>query len=475
MIDDMLQNEKNQLQQSFGGKISSLNGVITSLKDRNQKDRLRYQEKISSEKKRIKKTIESKVRKNLEKIMKKELADKVRIQRKELEAKWVKKENSNEDEYSKLWDYAEEVEKDRDKSKKLISTLQKELENSRKSQEKTIKNLVKIHRSENERFNRLLKQQANTIKKLQASNQSLEKTFKKQLVSREKENKKLIISQIKKEKLFREEIKDAVSLAERNSREMGIQEGVIRSKKQMDSLEREISRLIVERDKLQAAVVGISPGPDGEKKVLMSLQKEFKKDNVSLIKSRKGSDIIHEIVYGGGVIGSIIIEVKNTGRWSSQYLAQALRYRDEYECSSVLIVTKTYRKGQKMPTIIKGIPIVSFDNVEFVVHQIREKIIALYKQESSQKGRLQRNALLVDYITSDEFHLKISTFDEIMDTLQVNLQEEISKHEKWHELRSKGLRKAVRVISGLNNNLLDACEKPIPRIGENAKPVAVTY
>ena len=173
-------------------------------------------------------------------------------------------------------------------------------------------------------------------------------------------------------------------------------------------------------------------GEDGERDLALLLKQAFQAegDRIERIgRGVKGADIVHYVMDGARLCGTIIYESKNVLNWSNSFVAQAKKYQTQYETPHVVIVSSVFPHKQKSMCICEGIPVVTLRTAIPLATIIRDGIREIAKLKVSDIARDEKSRDLFDYIISDKFGTR---FKEIADAIE-HLRDHQRKERTWHE------------------------------------------
>jgi hypothetical protein len=207
------------------------------------------------------------------------------------------------------------------------------------------------------------------------------------------------------------------------------------AEKEKDRLkfESEKTRLQDQLEKLSRKLEGQSGeelGEDGERDLVVLLRRAFQGDRIDRIgRGVKGADIIHQVMDGAKLCGTIIYESKNVSNWNNSFVSQAKKYQTQYETPHVVIVSTVFPTKQKSMCICEGIPVVSLRTAIPLATIIRDGIVEIAQLRVSDIARDEKSKELFDYIISDKFGTRFKEIAQAVD----NLRDQQRKERTWHE------------------------------------------
>lgn len=171
-------------------------------------------------------------------------------------------------------------------------------------------------------------------------------------------------------------------------------------------------------------------GEEGERDLAVLLKQAFLGDRIERIsRGVKGADIIHSIMDGARLCGTIIYESKNVSTWNNAFVSQAKKYQTQYETPYVVIVSTVFPNKQKSMCICDGIPVVSLRTAIPLATVIRSGILEISQLKVSDVARDEKSKELFDYVIGDKFGTR---FREIAESIE-GLREQQRKERTWHE------------------------------------------
>lgn len=274
----------------------------------------------------------------------------------------------------------------------------------------------------------------------QGARREAEKEVRKQLLDAEKrakdadDRRRKDVEQARKESEARlqKEVEHAARLSTREN-EGRVEK--VQAEREKDKLrhEAERARLQGKLDELSRKLdnqSGEQLGAEAELDLLTELRRTFSNDKIDRIgRGVKGADIVHEIVDGEKIVGRIVYESKNTGDWHNSFIAQAKKYKTQYETPHVMVVTRVFPSKQKGFCVMKEIPIIERRGAVPLATIIREGIIDIARLRLSGRSRDEKSQELYEYIVGDKFGTR---FREIVDGVS-SLREQQQKERTWHE------------------------------------------
>src|SRR5215472_2141117 len=113
-------------------------------------------------------------------------------------------------------------------------------------------------------------------------------------------------------------------------------------------------------------------GDEGEVDLFEALRREFPHDSVTRVaKGVLGPDIIHRIVHNGTVIGTIVVDSKNTSRFDKRYVTKLRADQHREQADYAIISTTAFPPGDRLPKLIDNVIVADPAWVVALVHLLR--------------------------------------------------------------------------------------------------------
>ena len=168
-------------------------------------------------------------------------------------------------------------------------------------------------------------------------------------------------------------------------------------------------------------------GPEFERKLVKRLKGEFKCDDIQ--HKGKGGDVLHIVMEGGKVAGSIIYECKWTPRISGSHIRQAARAKMSRRADFAVLVTCGTKRGFGGFTEMSGVLVVAPAGVVSLAGLCRMHVVKMFHSGVEKKQRAKVATQLLNFIKSPEFKNPI---EEIVRTSE-HLREGIMEEFRWHK------------------------------------------
>jgi hypothetical protein len=142
-------------------------------------------------------------------------------------------------------------------------------------------------------------------------------------------------------------------------------------------------------------------GEEGEVDLYEALRHEFPGDTLTRVaKGMPGPDIIHRIVHNGTVIGTIVLDSKNTSRFLSRYVTKLRADQLREQADHAIISTTVFPPGARQLTVKDNVIVAAPARVAVVVHLLRRQIVHLHVLRVGNEARQEKAEALYRYIVS---------------------------------------------------------------------------
>ncbi|MFL6211367.1 MAG: hypothetical protein ACJ74W_21140 [Pyrinomonadaceae bacterium] len=171
-------------------------------------------------------------------------------------------------------------------------------------------------------------------------------------------------------------------------------------------------------------------GSQAEVNLFAELRAAFPGDHIEQVhRGAKGADIIHDVMDGSKQLGRIVYESKNGSTWQNGFVTNAKQYQTRYNTPYVLIVTRTFPRGERGLCTRKDIPIIEPRMACSLAAILRDGIAEIGNMRLSNTARNGKAQELFNYVLSDDFTTR---FRQIRESVQ-ELREQQNRERDWHE------------------------------------------
>lgn len=187
-----------------------------------------------------------------------------------------------------------------------------------------------------------------------------------------------------------------------------------------------ISDMRLELDELRRKVDLGSQQMQGEVQELAleaTLKTAFPRDRIlPVAKGHSGGDAIHEVLgLHGAPVGAILWEVKNTKKWSNDWLNKSKQDMREARAAMCVIATATLPPGIEIFDRLDGVYVVSLRCVLPLAQILRQVLIEIAVVRATVKQGDGAAEKLLSYVTGQEFRNRLVAIMEDCGALQGDL------------------------------------------------------
>ncbi len=394
-------------------------------------------------------------RKKVEKEAGKKAAEAVEIDIKDMKEQLKEKderlENTQKEEL-KLRKEKRELEKDKDDFK---LEMERKIDDERKNiSEEAAKKAVEEYKVDLEDLTEQIKEKDERLEKTEKEELKLRK--EKRELEKDKDDFKLEMERKmddERKKISEEATQKVVEEHKLKDKE---------NKKQLDDLNTQIADLKRKAEQgsqqLQGEIL--------ELQIEDNLREAFRHDIVEPISTGvKGADILQKVCLRSGQnCGTILIESKNTKKWSKSWIQKLKKDQREAKSDIGVIVTKTLPDGVDKFNCIDGIMIVDYRYIIPVTILLRNQLIEIARVKSFNIGRNEKMDVLYTYLTGTEFKQRVEATVESFSQMMTDLQKEKRAMTKIWSKREKQLEQAFYGIAGMYGDMQGIIGSSLPEI-----------
>jgi len=185
-----------------------------------------------------------------------------------------------------------------------------------------------------------------------------------------------------------------------------------------------------------------------EEELVEKLRQTFPRDRIARIVGRSGADIEHEVFHDGSSCGVILYESKNVQNWNADFVDKLLQDKVDSGAAFAVLVSTAFPAKARDLHFAKGIPIVRPELLPSLVSVIRQSLVDLSLNSSSQEDRGFKLEQLMTYLSSPDFKNKMENVIRAVGDLEALRIKERRAHERhWDE--------EVRLESTIRNSASD--------------------
>jgi hypothetical protein len=202
-------------------------------------------------------------------------------------------------------------------------------------------------------------------------------------------------------------------------------------------------------------------GEEGEVDVFEALRREFRHDTITRVaKGVPGADITHRVVYNDTVIGTILVDSKNTSRFLSRYVTKLRADQHREQADYAIISTTAFPPGARQLALIDNVIVADPAWVALVMHLLRRLIFQMHVLRVGNEARQEKAEVLLQYIVSPASIALLERIVSLTDDLTDLDARETKSHQKlWRERAN-----LIAAIREAKNQFSDAIEGIIGRL-----------
>lgn len=196
-------------------------------------------------------------------------------------------------------------------------------------------------------------------------------------------------------------------------------------------------------------------GEEGEVDLFEALKIEFPGDRVSRIgKGVAGADIMHRVVHADGVIGTILIDSKNTTRFMNRYVEKLRADQLRVQADFAILATTAFPQGSRQLAVIDNVIIADPARVVAVMHLVRRQVISAYALRLGNQAREETAIAVLRFVVSPA---GLDLLDRIV-TLTHDLTNLDAQENKAHQLTWKRRAELINSIRAAKEQYSDTID-----------------
>lgn len=324
----------------------------------------------------------------------------------------------------------EELEKEKNNLKAELENQQKTL----KEKELALKAKIEAENAEKQRF---MEEELSTKAKQLAEAKQKELEFLKK--QRELEEQKQEFEITLQKKLFEEQKK-----IEETLREKVETENMLKLKEKDKKIEQMMEQLEIAKQKANQGLTQLQ-GEVQEIALEELLRQHFPFDVVEEVpKGVTGADCFLNIRNSlGAHCGQIIFESKRTKDFQNGWIEKLKSDQRNQKSDIAVLITQTLPKDITNFGLKDGIWISSFEHIKGLVAVLRESIIKINEAQSAEENKGDKAIMIYNYLTSNDFKVRIENMVEGLADLKKNLDQEKRQMAKIWAEREKQMEKVI--------------------------------
>ena len=192
----------------------------------------------------------------------------------------------------------------------------------------------------------------------------------------------------------------------------------------------------------------------------------FPTDNVTPVpKGVCGGDSIQTVLEASGLsCGTILWESKRTRNWSHTWLAKLRDDQRAARATCAVIVSEALPDGVTAFALTDGVWVCSWSCVRALATALRVGLIEVAKSRLAVQSQHDKMELVYSYLSSREFHRRVSGVVEAFVSMQQDLESERRSMQRTWSKRDKQLQRALLNTAGLYGDLQGIIGASLPAI-----------
>ncbi len=163
-----------------------------------------------------------------------------------------------------------------------------------------------------------------------------------------------------------------------------------------------------------------------EDKLTRELKKRFPEDRFE--QTRKGGDILHNVVINGQKVGLIVYECKRVQHYSFGHVRQASEAKQKRNADFAILVTNAMKKGTQGFFTERGVIVVHSAGIISFVGIVRTQIVRIAEMKLGQRERNMAIRRTLEYLEGPEFTNSMDAIINESIALYKDWVEEIRRH-----------------------------------------------
>lgn len=265
------------------------------------------------------------------------------------------------------------------------------------------------------------------------------KQFREEIQKRKDENLQLKhkeLDLLKKEEQLKEDTANLKLEAERifmQKKNEAIAEALQKEKARQEMMQKEYEKKLEDQSKLlkeaQRKAEQGSMQLQGEVQELAIedwLMQQFPLDKVEEIKKGQRGGDCYQVVNSRSETqcGIIYYESKRTKHWKQEWIVKLKTDMTSVGADIGVIVTEAMPDDMDRMGLRDGVWICTFQEFKGLSQVLRQTILKVHSERSSQENKGDKMVMLYDFLTSNEFRLQVESIVEAFDALKSDLEKE---------------------------------------------------
>jgi hypothetical protein len=174
-------------------------------------------------------------------------------------------------------------------------------------------------------------------------------------------------------------------------------------------------------------------------------------------KGRNGADILFDVVHNGTVLGRIIFDCKNHGKWQNNFTAKLRLDMIDHKADHGVLSSSVFPAGARQLHIHNGVIVAAPARILVLAHLLRRQIVALHAIRLGNEDRDEKRDQLYDFIASDRCTQLLDQIGSITGAISEIDAKERSNHSTIWNRRAE----LVRAIQSAHNEVSSEIQRII--------------
>jgi hypothetical protein len=201
-------------------------------------------------------------------------------------------------------------------------------------------------------------------------------------------------------------------------------------------------------------------GDEAELDLYEALRREFPGDQIARVpKGRNGADILHDVMHHGVVVGRLVLDSKNHGRWSSTFASKIASDLITHRGDHAIVSSNVMPAGVRQPFhLVDGVIVAQPARLVVLVTLLRRHVIAMHLKAGNLRRDGKRDELYA-FIASERCTQLLDRIGSLTNTLSGLDEKEESAHRTVWKRRTE----LIRSIQGIHSEFTAEIETILGR------------
>ena len=177
------------------------------------------------------------------------------------------------------------------------------------------------------------------------------------------------------------------------------------------------------------------------------------------------ADLIHTVRNSSGQESGVILwESKNAQNWTDDWIQKLKADQRTMNANFSILVSATLPKDVSNFSLIDGVWVTRPEYITPVTKLIRDQLISLALVRASKVGKDTKMEALYNYLSGDEFRLKMEGIIEAWTIMKSDIDTERRAYEKQWKKREKMLEQVITGTSGMYGDFEGIIGNALPKV-----------